>query len=183
MARIQLIRRFVGGIAILIIATFATAMLLRSGAGWTGLSFAGASTVESSQVRRGRYVVQVAGCNDCHTPGYVQSAGAIRESQWLIGDTLGWQGPWGTTYPVNLRRFVQGMTEAQWLEIARKPTRPPMPWFSLRDMTDEDLAAIYHFIRSLGAAGPPAPSYVPPGHAVRTPVVLMPSKPAVSNAK
>ena len=146
-------------------------------------ALATASTRESPQISRGRYVVKVAGCNDCHTPGYAQSAGMIPESKWLIGDSVGWQGPWGTTYPSNLRRFMQGMTEEQWLEMARQPTRPPMPWFALRDMSDEDLAAIYHFIRSLGAAGQPAPPYVPPGHAVSTPVVLMPSKPAVANEK
>jgi mono/diheme cytochrome c family protein len=146
-------------------------------------ALATASTRESPQISRGRYVVKVAGCNDCHTPGYAQSAGMIPESKWLIGDSVGWQGPWGTTYPSNLRRFMQGMTQEQWLKIARRPTRPPMPWFALRDMSDEDLAAIYHFTRSLGAAGPPAPSFVPPGHAVSTPVVRMPSKSAVANAK
>jgi mono/diheme cytochrome c family protein len=172
MTRAHLIRQFACGVAALITT-----------AGWPALSFAGASTLESPQISRGRYVVKVAGCNDCHTPGYAQSAGMIPESKWLIGDSLGWQGPWGTTYPSNLRRFMQGMTEGQWLKIARQPTRPPMPWFALRDMSDEDLAAIYHFTRSLGAAGPPAPPYVPPGHAVSTPVVLMPSKSAVANAK
>ena len=75
------------------------------------------------------------------------------------------------------------MTEEQWLEVARQPTRPPMPWFALRDMSDEDLAALYRFIRSLGAAGSAAPPFVPPGQAVSTPVVLMPSNAAVANEK
>jgi mono/diheme cytochrome c family protein len=177
MTRAHLIRRFTCGAAALMITALATAMLVRSGAGWPGLSVVRAGTLESPQISRGRYVVKVAGCNDCHTPGYTQSAGMTPESKWLIGDRIGWQGPWGTTYPVNLRRFMQGVTEAQWLEIARQPMRPPMPWFALRDMSDEDLAAIYHFVRSLGAAGPLAPPFVPPGQAVNTPVVLMPSPP------
>ena len=181
MTRAHLIRRLACGVVALITTALATAMFVPSGAGGPGLSLAGASTDESPQISRGRYIVKVAGCNDCHTPGYAQSAGTIPESQWLIGDKLGWQGPWGTTYPINLRRFVEGMTEEQWLEVARQPMRPPMPWFALRDMSDEDLAALYHFIRSLGAAGPPAPAYVPPGGAVSTPVVLMPSKSGVAN--
>src|SRR5688572_27076595 len=98
MTRAHLVRQFACGVAVLITAAVATA----------------ASTLESSQISRGRYVVKVAGCNDCHTPGYAQSAGRIPESKWLIGDSLGWQGPWGTTYPANLRRFTQGMTERQW---------------------------------------------------------------------
>ena len=128
------------------------------------------SHVDGSTLDRGRYLLRIAGCNDCHTPGYQQSAGAVDESQWLTGDAIGWQGPWGVTYPPNLRLFVQNVTVAQWLQAARRPMRPPMPWFALRDMTDEDLAAIYHYIRSLGPAGAPAPTYLPPGESPRTPV-------------
>jgi mono/diheme cytochrome c family protein len=138
------------------------------------LTTANAATLASPQAARGRYLVKTTGCNDCHTPGYTQSAGAVAESQWLTGNSLGWQGSWGTTYPVNLRRFVQTVTAEQWLEITRRPMRPPMPWFSLRDMTDEDLSAIYQYVRSLGPAGPSAPAYAPPGQAVPTPVVRFP---------
>lgn len=38
-------------------------------------------------------------------------------------------------------------------------------------MTEEDLRAMYHFIRSLGARGVPAPVYVAPGQAVCTPYI------------
>ena len=41
-------------------------------------------------VERGRYVTQVSGCNDCHTPGYLLNNGEADESVWLIGDTFGW---------------------------------------------------------------------------------------------
>ena len=114
-------------------------------------------------VDRGRYLVRTAGCNDCHTPGYAASAGAVAETNWLTGDSLGWEGAWGTTYPINLRLFMQSLTADQWLGIARQPARPPMPWFALRDMTDADLLAIYHYVRSLGPAGEHAPSFVPAG--------------------
>lgn len=131
--------------------------------------------VDGSIIDRGRYLVRTTGCNDCHTPGYTANAGHVPESLWLIGDQLGWQGPWGTTYPVNLRLLMQAITAEQWLELARRPTRPPMPWFALRDMTDADLLAIYHFTRSLGPAGGPAPAFVPPNQPVRTPVIQIPA--------
>jgi mono/diheme cytochrome c family protein len=130
--------------------------------------------VDSQVVDRGRYLAKTAGCNDCHTPGYAQSAGQVEEAQWLTGDSLGWQGPWGTTYPINLRLFMNELSADQWLKIARSPARPPMPWFALRDMTDEDLLAIYHYVRSLGPAGEPAPSYLPPGEKALTPVIKAP---------
>jgi mono/diheme cytochrome c family protein len=116
---------------------------------------------DSHDVRRGKYLVKITGCNDCHTPGYIKNQGNVDESQWLTGETLGFQGPWGTTYPPNLRRLAANLTAEEWLVAARRPMRPPMPWFALRDMTDEDLAAIYHYIRALGAGGANAPAYAP----------------------
>lgn len=130
------------------------------------------------ELARGRYVAQIGGCNDCHTPGYGMSGGRVPESQWLVGDAIGWQGPWGTTYPVNLRVYFQSMSEAQWLKTAKTlKTRPPMPWFALHDMTKADLRALYRFVRHLGPAGQPAPAYVPPGGKVSTPVILFPAPP------
>jgi mono/diheme cytochrome c family protein len=129
----------------------------------------------SAVIERGRYLVKTTGCNDCHTPGYLPAAGRVPESRWLTGDKLGWQGPWGTTYPPNLRLLVQGVTADQWLQLARRELRPPMPWFALREMTDADLRAIYHFTRSLGPAGKAAPAFVPPGQTASTPVVKVPA--------
>lgn len=133
------------------------------------------------QVERGRYLVSVSGCNDCHTPGYPESGGTLPESDWLVGSPVGFQGPWGTTYPANLRLLMASRSESQWLEHARTATRPPMPWFSLRNMTDEDLKAIYAFVRDLGAKGEPAPDYVPPGQAVLTPFVEFVPKQSVEH--
>ncbi len=58
------------------------------------------------QVERGRYLIQIAGCNDCHTANYAPSGGKVPEKEWLTGDALGWRGPWGTTYPTNLRLYM-----------------------------------------------------------------------------
>jgi mono/diheme cytochrome c family protein len=128
-----------------------------------------------SQLQRGRYLLQIAGCNDCHTPNYVQQNGKVHEKLWLTGDALGWSGPWGTTYPTNLRLLLAGMNEQQWLTHARHmEPRPPMPWFNVRAMTDADLKAIYAYTRSLGAAGTAAPAYVPPGTKAAGPVVQFP---------
>ncbi|HEX4928781.1 MAG TPA: cytochrome C [Burkholderiales bacterium] len=130
---------------------------------------------DAATLERGRYVLKIGGCNDCHTPGYGVGGGNVPESQWLLGDSLGWQGPWGTTYPPNLRLYMQGLTEEQWLAKAKQlSTRPPMPWFAVRAMTEQDLRAVYRYIRHLGPAGTPAPAYVPPREAAKTPVVLFP---------
>jgi mono/diheme cytochrome c family protein len=133
------------------------------------------SAAGSASVERGRYLVQIAGCNDCHTPGYMQAEGKVDESRWLTGSQLGWQGPWGTTYAANLRLSMHRLSMSEWMQVARAPRRPPMPWFALRDMNDEDLKSIYLYIHTLTPAGAAAPAYVPPGQPVHTPVVKIPA--------
>jgi mono/diheme cytochrome c family protein len=125
-------------------------------------------------LERGRYLVRIAGCNDCHTAEYMQKNGEVPERDWLMGSPIGWRGPWGTTYAVNLRLYLEPLSEAQWLTIARnKPARPPMPWYILRDMEDSDLRALYRYIRQLGPGGSPAPSFVPPDQEPGTPYIVM----------
>jgi len=143
-----------------------------------GIAQTASSQLDPNLVERGRYLVRIAGCNDCHTPGYAVSGGDVREQQWLIGDTLGWRGPWGTTYAVNLRLYMQGMSEAQWVTVAKTlRSRPPMPWFALRDMHETDLRAIYQFTRSLGPGGDAAPAYLPPEQEPAGPYVQFPPLP------
>lgn len=133
---------------------------------------------QDSVIERGKYLVKVAGCNDCHTAGYIMVNGEIPESQWLMGDTLGWKGPWGTTYATNLRMRFAEMSESDWVTYAQKMrAKPPMPWFTVNQMKDEDLRAIYQFIRHLGPGGNPAPDALPPGKEAPPPFVLFPSPP------
>jgi mono/diheme cytochrome c family protein len=136
------------------------------------------SAARSKLIERGRYLVQIAGCNDCHTAGYMQTQGKVPEAQWLTGDQFGWRGPWGTTYAVNLRLYMQDRSEAQWLKAVRTlQARPPMPSYNLQTMTQDDLRAIYRYIRHAGPAGAAAPAYVPPDKEPNPPYALFPSPP------
>lgn len=75
-----------------------------------GTAFLAAATAEYASVEtpktsdakspdRGRYLVKIADCNDCHTPGHVPTAGKVPEYQWLTVDRPDWRVPWATTYP------------------------------------------------------------------------------------
>ncbi len=78
--------------------------------------------------------------------------------QWLTISPLGYHGPWGTTYATNLRLRMQELDEPQWLQYSGNlRTRPLMPDFAVRAMSEDDRRAIYRFVRSLGPAGEPAP--------------------------
>jgi hypothetical protein len=123
----------------------------------------------------GRYIVLISGCNDCHTHNFMSSGGTIPQEEWLTGDTLGWRGPWGTTYPANLRLLLQGMSEDEWLSLAHGlRARPPMPWYTLQSLKDRDLRAMYRFIKALGPKGTAAQAFVPPDQEAKPPYVLFP---------
>jgi len=135
---------------------------------------AGAPQVSAaSSVDAGRYLVLVGGCNDCHTGGWAESAGGVPETEWLTGVPMGFRGPWGTTYPSNLRLLVQDMDEEAWVVMLHTRTeRPPMPWMNMNRLSDADARALYRFIRSLGVAGQRAPTAVAPGVEPETPYIL-----------
>jgi hypothetical protein len=70
----------------------------------------------------------------------------------------------------NLRLRFQDISEQQWLFMVHtRGGHPPMTWTDLRALRDDDLRAIYRFIRSLGPAGVLAPITVPPEHQITTP--------------
>lgn len=153
-------------------------MIATAAAGEKVLTIDRGKPMDKKTEERGRYIIKIAGCNDCHTAGYAEAAGKVPEKDWLKGDTIGWRGPWGTTYASNLRLYMQNLSEDQWIQVSRTVEfRPPMPWFALREMTEHDLRAIYRFIRNLGPAGEPAPRYLPPDQEPRGPIILFPSSP------
>jgi mono/diheme cytochrome c family protein len=138
----------------------------------------------AASVARGRYLVAISGCNDCHTAGYSEGGGKVAPNDWLLGQPVGFRGPWGVSYPANLRLTVQSVTEEDWLKFARAERLPPMPWFALRDMNDDDLRAMYRFIRSLGAKGERMPASLAPNANVATPYIQFTPQnlPAMSQA-
>lgn len=138
----------------------------------------GAEKRAAKQIERGRYLLAVGNCNDCHTDGFAASDGKVAEKDWLLGSPLGFRGPWGTTYASNLRLSLSNLTEEQWVAYAKAlKVRPPMPWFNLNQWRDSDLRAFYRYVRHLGPAGNPAPPGLPPEQAPSPPYLQWPSPP------
>ena len=152
------------------------AIVLSSLTAWSVLAAEKPSTAAGkTSLDHGRFLVQFGGCNDCHTPNYGPRDGKVPENEWLKGDSLGFQGPWGTTYPVNLRILLGTMNEDAWVKFAHNlHARPPMPSFNLNILTEADLRDMYRFIKSLGPGGESAPAYLPPGQKPTGPVVSWP---------
>ena len=90
---------------------------------------------------------------------------SLDPGQWmsLSGDLTAFVGPWGLSYTANLTpdsaTGIGAWTETQFINTIRngkhlgngRPIMPPMPWQFIAQMTDDDLKAIYAFLRSLPA--------------------------------
>ncbi len=106
---------------------------------------------------------------DASLPAFPKSA--LGAEQWAFagsGDMTAWAGPWGISFAANLTPHKDGLglwTERQFVETLRKGTHlgvgrqvlPPMPWPAYRHMSDEDLRAIYAYLKTL----PPVANVVP----------------------
>ena len=145
--------------------------------GWsvdTAAQQAGANT----QVERGRYLVRITGCHDCHSPKVQgMTPDLTRELSGRPGttplpsptkgevhaslDLTAWTGPWGFSVASNLTPdATTGIgtryTEAAFIATMRTgkkpngtPIMPPMPSEVYQNMTDEDLRAIFAYLKTI----------------------------------
>ena len=133
---------------------------------------------QMTDIERGRYVVEIMGCNDCHTPGYLVKRSNLPAEDWLVGSTLGFRGYFGTAYPTNLRLAFQNMSEEDWLILAKKMREgSAMADVMLPETADQDLRAIYRFIKYLGPKGTPSPTSLPEGVKPTTQYIDVPVRP------
>lgn len=94
-------------------------------------------------VERGLQVSITGGCHDCHTEGYNEADGKIDPTKALTGSSIGWRGPWGTTYAINLRLYALRSEQRFVAAMKKLKTRPPMPWYNVRAMDESDLHSLY----------------------------------------
>ena len=101
----------------------------------------------------------------------------IAPGQWMLfnGGLTAAVGPWGTSFSANLTPHATG-TENWTLENFDKALRhgkakgldngrmllPPMPWPNYINLSDEDLANLWHYIRSLPPIDNVVPAPLPP---------------------
>ena len=126
-------------------------------------------------VERGLYISIIGGCHFCHTEGYREAEGKIDPEKALKGSSIGWKGPWGTTYAANLRETAMSYNnEDKWVDhLKNRVNLPPMPGYQVQAMSESDLRSLYLYIKSLGASGELPPFYREPGKEPRTPYVTL----------
>jgi mono/diheme cytochrome c family protein len=128
---------------------------------------------EDAAIARGKYLVTLGGCQDCHTPGHF--LGKPDMARALGGSEVGFEMPGlGTFYGPNLTpdraTGLGGWTDAQIVAAIQTGVRPDgrvlapiMPWRALAALTKPDAAAVVAYLRSLPAVANKVPGPFGPG--------------------
>jgi mono/diheme cytochrome c family protein len=138
---------------------------------------------KAAAIARGKYLVGVMGCNDCHTPGTFYGSPDMKRH--LAGSEVGWQGPWGTSFPRNLTPDLEtGLgywSEAEitkFLRTGNKPdgkqALPPMPWPDTAQLNDADMHALVTYLMSVPKVTHKVPDALPPGAKYDGPTIVIP---------
>ena len=101
----------------------------------------------------------------------------MAESKGIVATNLltAWVGPWGISYAANLTSDETGIgtwQESNFITAIRKglfkgiegarPLLPPMPWQQYRNMTDDELKAIFAYLKSTKPIKNIVPEPTPP---------------------
>ncbi len=112
----------------------------------------------STPEKRGKYLVTIAGCTDCHTP---QDAHGQPLPGLDFGGGFILDGPWGRVASANITPDPSGISyydQAMFVQVLRtgfvgaRQLNQIMPWHAYRGMTDEDIVAMYAYLRTLKPA-------------------------------
>jgi mono/diheme cytochrome c family protein len=104
-------------------------------------------------------------------------APAKLDGPWMMAAAptmTAWSGPWGVSYTANLtpdqntglgiwteQMFVTALRTGRHMGVSR-PIMPPMPWPAFRNASDDDLKAIYAYLRTIKPIVNHVPDYQPP---------------------
>ena len=117
------------------------------------------AAADDAEVARGRYLVTLSGCSDCHTPGAL--LGAPDMKRYLGGSDVGFAIPGagvfvGENLTLDKETGLGAWTDTQIIAAIRtgqtpdgRQLSPVMPYPALAHLTDEDAQAIVAFLKSL----------------------------------
>jgi hypothetical protein len=107
----------------------------------------------------------------------IAQAPAPGQAPWFIdiaGTGTAYAGPWGVSFTANLtpdnNTGIGIWTEDIFIKTLRtgkhwgtsRPILPPMPWFNYAKMTDNDLKAVYAYLRTIKPITNHVPEPLPP---------------------
>ncbi|MBS0527334.1 MAG: cytochrome c [Proteobacteria bacterium] len=118
-----------------------------------------ARAADPATIARGKYLVTLASCNDCHTPGYF--LGKPDTDRYLGGSDVGFELPGlgvflGPNLTPDRQTGLGNWTDAQIIAAIQTGARPDgrmlapiMPYRAFTNLTPQDAQAIVAFLRSI----------------------------------
>ena len=106
----------------------------------------------STPEKRGKYLVTITACTDCHTP---QDAHGQPLPGMDFGGGFILDGPWGRVASANITPDASGIDGAMFMQailtgyVGERKISQIMPWHIYRQMTSEDIAAMYAYLKTL----------------------------------
>jgi len=106
----------------------------------------------------------------------LSSFDTVTTKSWYLfnQDLTGSVGPWGISFAANItsdatgignwkeEQFVRCLREGKWMGLPdARPLMPPMPWQNFAKLTDEDLSAIYHYLKTTKPINNNVPAWIP----------------------
>jgi mono/diheme cytochrome c family protein len=134
------------------------------------------AAADDAQIQRGKYLVIVSGCSDCHTPGAL--IGKPDASRYLAGSNVGFAIPGagifvGQNLTPDKETGIGDWSVEQIVTGIRTGKRPDgsmmsgvMPYPALSHLTDEDAQAIAAFLKSIPAVRNAIVSPLKPGQKI-----------------
>jgi mono/diheme cytochrome c family protein len=131
---------------------------------------------DNAQIARGEYLVTIAGCNDCHTPGYF--FGQPDMERFLGGSDVGFEIPGlgvfaGRNITPDKETGIGSWTPEQIATAIQSGIRPDgrvlapvMPWQAFAHLTKDDAMAIVAFLQSVKPVNNKVPGPFNPGEKV-----------------
>ncbi|MBB4015878.1 mono/diheme cytochrome c family protein [Chelatococcus caeni] len=144
----------------------------------SGIAQALPALAEDAEVARGKYLVTIGGCNDCHTPGYL--FGSPDMSRFLGGSDVGFEIPGegvfvGRNITPDNETGIGSWTKEQIVTAIQTGERPDgrilapiMPWHAFANLTPDDAMAIAAYLKSLPPVSHEVPGPFGPGEKVTT---------------
>ena len=103
---------------------------------------------------------------------------AVTNDHWVLMEpgTQAFVGPWGVSFAYNLtpdsttgiggwdeETFIRAMRTGMHMGAEKgRPIMPPMPWENLKQLSDEDLKALYTYLRTIPPIKNRVPDYISP---------------------
>jgi mono/diheme cytochrome c family protein len=109
-------------------------------------------------------------------------APALPPGPWAMnasGTMTAWSGPWGVSFTANLtpdkETGLGDWTEEMFIATMKtgrhqgkgRPLLPPMPYFNLQKLTDEDIKSVFAYLQSLPAIRNKVPAPIDPEEPVQ----------------